>query len=269
MGGLILNTGAVLDIANNGLVVDYEGASPMASIQSAIISAFSGGNWTGNGITTSYGNATQSAIGYGESSTLLGPSGGGFMGQNTDATAVLIRHTRYGDANLSGSVDGSDFNSWNIHRDTAGSWADADFNYDGLVNQADLDLWTANRFTTAASITPPPVVEAVATSQPNESASTASKNEKLAPGTVPAPVVRQPPVRQAAQQPQRQQQQQRTGTSQAQVQQRMQQLGTALSGYQRQAPELPAWFTLPAMDIALPQQNRLGGGYQRYFTAED
>jgi hypothetical protein len=39
---------------------------------------------------------------------VLGAAGGTFRGQPADATAVLVRHTLYGDANLDGSVNGTD-----------------------------------------------------------------------------------------------------------------------------------------------------------------
>ncbi|MEZ6192101.1 MAG: hypothetical protein R3C45_12555 [Phycisphaerales bacterium] len=162
-GSLTLGPAAVLDLANNGLIVDYAGASPLTTLRSSIVSAYNAGNWNGPGITTSYGNVTQSAIGYGESADIFGTGGGVFMGQTVDDTAVLIRHTLYGDANLSGGVDGSDFNRWNVNRNSSGNWAEADFNYDGLIDQTDLDLWTANRFTSADSV-PPPTPPAVAVS---------------------------------------------------------------------------------------------------------
>lgn len=155
-GLLTLGPTAVLDLANNGLIVDYDGASPLTTLRSSIVSAYNAGNWDGSGITMSYGDATRSAIGYGESADIFGTGGGVFMGQAVDNTAVLIRHTLYGDANLSGGVDGSDFNRWNANRNSSGNWTEADFNYDGLIDQSDLDLWTANRFTSADNVPPPP-----------------------------------------------------------------------------------------------------------------
>lgn len=153
-GSLTLGQTAVLDLANNGLVIDYAGASFLTAIRSSIISAYNAGNWDAAGITTSFGDATRSAIGYGESADIFGLGGGVFMGRAVDGTAVLVRHTLYGDANLNGGTDGSDFNRWNTNRNASGNWTDGDFNYDGLVDQSDLDLWTANRFTSAESVPP-------------------------------------------------------------------------------------------------------------------
>jgi hypothetical protein len=84
--------------------------SPFPSIRAMIIAGYNGGGasaWTGNGITTSNGDANHFAIGYAEASALgMIPTIFGTV----DATAVLFRETRYGDADLSGNVNLADFN---------------------------------------------------------------------------------------------------------------------------------------------------------------
>ena len=66
-----------------------------------------------------------------------------------------------GDANLDGSVDGSDFSIWNSHKFTANNgWCGADFNADGFTDGSDFGLWNANKFTSsvaATSVVPEPV----------------------------------------------------------------------------------------------------------------
>ncbi len=55
-----------------------------------------------------------------------------------------------GDANLDGSVDGSDFIAWNAHKFTANaSWCSGDFNADGSVDGSDFIIWNAHKFTSA------------------------------------------------------------------------------------------------------------------------
>jgi hypothetical protein len=100
---------AKLDITNNAFVVDYAPAatSPLATIQAQIKAGYNGGAWTGQGITTSNGDANHFAIGYGEASALS--SVPAIFG-TVDATAVLFRETRYGDATLDGTVNLGDFN---------------------------------------------------------------------------------------------------------------------------------------------------------------
>ena len=57
-----------------------------------------------------------------------------------------------GDANLDGSVDVSDFNSWNGNKFTAtAAWCSGDFNADGSVDVSDFNLWNANKFTSSDS----------------------------------------------------------------------------------------------------------------------
>lgn len=56
-----------------------------------------------------------------------------------------------GDANLDGFVDGSDFNILNDHRssDAVQGWCQGNFNADANVDELDLDIWIANRFTSS------------------------------------------------------------------------------------------------------------------------
>ncbi len=52
-----------------------------------------------------------------------------------------------GDANLSGAVDGSDFNAWNAHKfTTSPAWSHGDFNATGGVDGSDFALWNAHKF---------------------------------------------------------------------------------------------------------------------------
>ncbi len=135
---------AKLDISNNAFVVDYAPAatSPLATIQAQIKAGYNGGAWTGQGITTSNGDANHFAIGYGEASALS--SVPAIFG-TVDATAVLFRETRYGDATLDGTVNLSDFNKLASNFGQTGkNWTDGDFNYDGSVNLNDFNLLAGN-----------------------------------------------------------------------------------------------------------------------------
>jgi hypothetical protein len=71
---------------------------------------------------------------------------------DVDDVAMLVEQvvgTTFGDANLDGVVDGSDFNIWNDHKfdDCFSSWADGDFTSDGVVDGSDFNVWMNNRFT--------------------------------------------------------------------------------------------------------------------------
>jgi hypothetical protein len=148
---LTIGAGATLDLADNDLVVDYTGStSPLTSVRTAIISGYNGGSWSGTGITSSAaaagaGSAHKTALGYAESSAVLSSTGGSFSGQTVDGTAVLVRYTYAGDANIDGKVDTLDFNSLAGNFGGSGKvWSQADFNYDGVVDTLDFNNLAAN-----------------------------------------------------------------------------------------------------------------------------
>jgi parallel beta-helix repeat protein len=66
---------------------------------------------------------------------------GTFDGQSVTGGTVLVKHTWYGDADLSGAVDGNDYSI--IDADfgaTNATWGQGDFNYDGVVDGSDYSL---------------------------------------------------------------------------------------------------------------------------------
>ena len=140
--GSIAFGGGQLDLTNNAMVVSYTGTSPIASVRAALQSGFNGGAWNGNGLVTSQGNASQFALGYAEASALaaIPPIFGTVAGD-----AVLIRFTRFGDANLDGTVNLQDFNRLASNfGSTNGFWHQGDFNYDGQVNLQDFNRLASN-----------------------------------------------------------------------------------------------------------------------------
>ena len=68
-------------------------------------------------------------------------------GSNNPDTDILVKYTYYGDANLDGKVDGSDYSridssyvmEQTSHTSVSG-WFNGDFNYDGVVNGSDYTL---------------------------------------------------------------------------------------------------------------------------------
>ena len=103
ISSLTLNAGATLDITDNALVINYTGASPVASVRERILSGRGGAglgrSWTGTGITSSTVAAANTtapesrSVGYAENAALpLGPYSS-FRGQAVDSTSVLIAST--------------------------------------------------------------------------------------------------------------------------------------------------------------------------------
>lgn len=140
-------SGGKLDLNDNDLIVDYTGASPLASIAAAIASGYNAGSWNGTGIASTSAAmnlmAHKTALGYAEAST-VGISA--FDGQSVGSSSVLVRYTYVGDANLDGIVNALDFNALatNFGGGAGKFWNNGDFNYDGVTNTADFTALAQN-----------------------------------------------------------------------------------------------------------------------------
>lgn len=132
VGMLTISPAASLDLTDNDLVIDYTGISPLPLIHQYMADSR---------LLSSNAIPNQTTLGYAENSLLDLTT---FSGQPVDSTALLIKYTYFGDANLDGVVDARDLlrlaNGWL----GAGSWVHGDFDGDGMVNQADLTLLAKN-----------------------------------------------------------------------------------------------------------------------------
>jgi hypothetical protein len=141
-----------LDLNDHALIVDYSSQSPIGKIQSLLKSGFNAGVWNGPGIMSSLGDASHFALGFAEASDVAG--GGTFAGQGVDGTAVVVKFTRYGDANLDGAVDFADLvrlaQNFNA---TATGWSQGNFDYDTAVGFSDL-VRLAQNFSSPAAAQP-------------------------------------------------------------------------------------------------------------------
>jgi hypothetical protein len=147
---------AKLDLRNNDLIVDYTGSSPQTTIKAQIKTAYAGGAWGGNGLTTTLGgvivggtfNGKTAGLGYAEASDLGSPTS--FNGYAIDGTTLLVKYTMLGDADLDGDVDGLDVSKWalNFTGDLGGAgtknWVQGDWDYDGDVDGLDVSRWALN-----------------------------------------------------------------------------------------------------------------------------
>jgi hypothetical protein len=150
-------TGANFDINDTSIILDYgTGAAPLTSVRQYLINGRNAapGNpapWNGlGGITSSYahtnGNGSNLAIGYADNAQLAMVSASGsyssFGGQVVSSTSILIRMTYGADANLDGTVDGSDVSIVGTHFNKPGSgqWYFGDFDYSGLCDGADVSV---------------------------------------------------------------------------------------------------------------------------------
>ena len=137
----LFNLNADIDVSGD-LILEYTGTSYLNLARQKLTSGYAGGAWNGPGIRSSRAAANAGfALGFGESNEILGPGGGTFGPFTVDDSAVLIRATRYGDANLDGTVNLNDFNALASHfGQSVPGWNRGDFNFDGGVNLNDFNL---------------------------------------------------------------------------------------------------------------------------------
>jgi hypothetical protein len=172
-GGLSIAGGATptgtLNITDNAVIVDYPaaGPNPAADIRSQIVAGRGGtdllGTWTGPGITSSSAAADPSTLSVAFANNADLPLGAytNFRGEAVDGTAVLVRTTRIGDANLDGVVNDDDVTivGATYGMTEGATWALGDFTYDGAVNDDDVTLIGALYDPSAAPL-PAPVASA-------------------------------------------------------------------------------------------------------------
>jgi fibronectin-binding autotransporter adhesin len=125
LSSLSIANGAALDLSGGQTVTITAGLSGyLADIQAA----YDHGAWDGTSATspiiTSAFAATNRAVG---------------IGYATSGSALTLRLTYLGDADLSGAVTNSDILAM-VPTSSGGTWATGDFNYDGAVNADDFSL---------------------------------------------------------------------------------------------------------------------------------
>jgi hypothetical protein len=109
-----------------------------------------GANWNGSGGITSSSAAADShhlmALGViqnNQSGTAIYMAANLFDGTVPGASDILVNFTYFGDANLDGKIDGSDYSLIDAGYASHGSftgWYNGDFNYDGSIDGSDYAL---------------------------------------------------------------------------------------------------------------------------------
>jgi hypothetical protein len=143
-----LDVDGTLDLADGTMIVDYLPLtlSPVTAIAADLTSGHAGGAWNGPGINSSVAAATPNrALGYAEAVDLGSPPT--FAGEPIDSSAVLVRFTLGGDADLSRFVDVADLgalaSNW---QQSPRRWSHGNFDYSpgGAVDVADLGILASN-----------------------------------------------------------------------------------------------------------------------------
>jgi hypothetical protein len=136
-----LSVSGQLDLGGNDMIV--HGGNPSA-ITALLATGYNGGQWNGPGIASAAAASDTTyltALGVMQNTLYVGGSLPRFDGAATLTTDVLIKYTWYGDTNLDGKVDGSDYSRIDNTTLFGGTgWYNGDFNYDGLVNGSDYTL---------------------------------------------------------------------------------------------------------------------------------
>jgi hypothetical protein len=133
---LAISSGAVLDLTNNNLIIDYSG-SP-GTLEDELRQHLSANRL----VSSVAGTPAGTRLGYGDN-VALGMTT--FAGMSVDADSMLVKFTFAGDVNLDGQVTIADLGELATNwQSTAAVWRDGDFNYDGLVTIADLGDLASN-----------------------------------------------------------------------------------------------------------------------------
>jgi hypothetical protein len=143
ISGLSILAGSSMDITNNHFFISYTAATRAAldaSVRGYLINGRNGGAWNGTSGASAGGGINSStaalpanshyAIGYadGADGVVAGLSSG----------QIEIKYTLLGDADLDGSVTGSDFTALVGNLGKSGRvWDQGDFDYDGSVTGSD------------------------------------------------------------------------------------------------------------------------------------
>jgi len=145
LGGLNIGTGGSVDLTNVALVIEYT-SDPIDTIQSLLLSGYAGGAWNGDGIMSSTASTTPgTAIGLAEATDLFSVFPATFAGQTIDSSALLLRYTLNGDANLDRTVDATDLGVLSMNwGQSPRRFSQGDFNYSSTVDVDDLNLLNPN-----------------------------------------------------------------------------------------------------------------------------
>jgi autotransporter-associated beta strand protein len=150
LSSLSIGAAGAFDVNNNHIIISYAGsqATEDALIRGYLVAGYAGGAWNGDGLDSSAANAlfasgnTHYGLGYADGADLNGSTP---VVAGLGAGNIEVKYTLYGDANLDGVVNGTDFGILAAHfGQQVSAWDQGDFNYDGVVNGTDFGLLAAN-----------------------------------------------------------------------------------------------------------------------------
>jgi fibronectin-binding autotransporter adhesin len=141
---LTIAPGSLLDITNNHVLIDYTSSDPIATIYGYLKTGFNNGAWNGtSGIISSSAQTATNGLHYG-----VGWADGADGTKNVlglSSGQILLKYTLLGDANLDGTVNGSDFSilAANFGLGVT-NWDQGNFLFGSSVNGSDFSALAAN-----------------------------------------------------------------------------------------------------------------------------
>jgi hypothetical protein len=137
-GTFTIDSSSQLNLADNDAIF-LNGS--LSAVTASLALGYHSGAWNGDGIDSSTAAGTSGVTALGVELNNNGSGGTLFStldGQAVTNTSVLVKYTYAGDANLDGTVNGSDYtlidNGFNAG---LSGWRNGDFNYDGSINSND------------------------------------------------------------------------------------------------------------------------------------
>jgi fibronectin-binding autotransporter adhesin len=141
---------ASLDVNRGAAIITGTSLSALTADVKAGYNLAGGGQWNGVNAITSAAAAADTThltavgvIGNNQSGSPLYSATHQFHGDTPGTNDTLVAYTYFGDANLSGKVDGSDYSLIDAGYASHGSktgWYYGDFNYDGVIDGSDYTL---------------------------------------------------------------------------------------------------------------------------------
>jgi fibronectin-binding autotransporter adhesin len=145
-----LSNSGTINLENNWMIVHNQNQTDADNTTAAIFTqlqnGFAGGTWAGGTSPSIISSGPNGAAG----SSLY------TLGEMESGTDVLVKYAYYGDADLSGHVDGNDYSLIDTGFGSAGAltgWQNGDFNYDGHIDGSDYSL-IDNAFNTQLGTAP-------------------------------------------------------------------------------------------------------------------
>jgi PEP-CTERM motif len=133
----------VLDITNNHVILTYGSSDPILMILGDLETGYNNGSWNGPGIISSTAQTPKNGLKYGIG-WADGADGTGNVAGLTSGE-IELKYTLLGDANLDGTVNGTDFSilAANFGLGVT-NWDQGNFFYGSSVNGSDFSALAAN-----------------------------------------------------------------------------------------------------------------------------